>query len=297
MTLTLATASAVTATDTDVKVAYTKPSANPLKDLSGKEMDTFADQDVINALADQVPPALNGTPRVLISNIGQVSSAMPSASQSAQPFRTGAHPEGYTVTSIEMQINGSSATIPAITLRSGSASGTMVGTPATPRQCTHCRRPDVHVRDTCPAASFHPVLGRHRGCWDGGSMVGRCRCLDGRHHRQWLDPPRESATMVRRVLRGLGRQCLLQAPRQRRTRRPGRHGRGGAGRRRGDADADLQRAAEDRFCSGGGGVHGGGDARGGQRGGGGAGVQRRDGERQHGGAEAGGPDHAQRQLR
>ena len=297
VTLTLATASAVTATDTDVKVAYTKPSANPLKDLSGKEMDTFADQDVINALADSVPPVLNGTPRVLISNIGQVSSAMPSASQSAQPFRTGAHPEGYTVTSIEMQINGSSATIPAITLRSGSASGTMVGTPATPGSAPIAGVLTYTFGTPVPLQASTPYWVRHRGCWDGGSMVGRCRCLDGRHHRQWLDPPRESATMVRRVLRGLGRQCLLQAPRQRRTRRPGRHGRGGAGRRRGDADADLQRAAEDRFCSGGGGVHGEGDARGGQRGGGGAGVQRRgDGERQHGGAEAGGPDHAQRQL-
>ena len=60
-TVTLTLATAVTATDTDVKVAYTKPSTNPLKDLSGKEMDTFADQDVTNQLADQVPPVLAAT--------------------------------------------------------------------------------------------------------------------------------------------------------------------------------------------------------------------------------------------
>ena len=64
-----------------------------------------------------------------------------------------------------------------------------------------------------------------------------------------------------------------------------------------DADADLQRGAEGVVRAGGVGVHGEGDARGGQRGGGGAGVQRRrDGERQHGGAEAGGPNSAQRRL-
>ena len=70
VTLTLATASAVTATDTDVKVAYTKPSANPLKDLSGKEMDTFADQDVSNALADSVPPVLAATDAAVLAADG-----------------------------------------------------------------------------------------------------------------------------------------------------------------------------------------------------------------------------------
>ena len=70
VTLTLATASAVTATDTDVKVAYTKPSANPLKDLVGKEMDTFADQDVTNQLADQVPPQLAATDAAVLAADG-----------------------------------------------------------------------------------------------------------------------------------------------------------------------------------------------------------------------------------
>ena len=70
VTLTLATASAVTATDTDVKVAYTKPSANPLKDLSGKEMDTFADQDVVNQLADSVPPVLAATDAAVLAADG-----------------------------------------------------------------------------------------------------------------------------------------------------------------------------------------------------------------------------------
>ena len=70
VTLTLATASAVTATDTDVKVAYTKPSANPLKDLSGKEMDTFADQDVVNQLADSTPPELAATDAAVLAADG-----------------------------------------------------------------------------------------------------------------------------------------------------------------------------------------------------------------------------------
>ena len=66
VTLTLATASAVTATDTDVKVLYSKPTtgtANKLVDSFGNEATTFtADQDVINALADEVPPELDSDP-------------------------------------------------------------------------------------------------------------------------------------------------------------------------------------------------------------------------------------------
>ena len=43
MTLTLA--SAVTAGQT-VTVSYTKPTMNPIKDLSGKEADAFTDENV-----------------------------------------------------------------------------------------------------------------------------------------------------------------------------------------------------------------------------------------------------------
>ena len=66
VTLTLATTSAVTATDTDVKVLYTKPTtgtANKLVDAFGNEAATFtADQPVTNELADQVPPTLSSDP-------------------------------------------------------------------------------------------------------------------------------------------------------------------------------------------------------------------------------------------
>ena len=140
VTLTLATASAVTATDEDVKVLYTKPTtgtANKLVDLFGNETATFTgEQDVINALADDAPPELNRNPQGLISNLGQETDDSPRAGNRAQPFRTGANPEGYTVASIEIQTNAdandSSTNFPAITLRSGSATGTIVGTPATP---------------------------------------------------------------------------------------------------------------------------------------------------------------------
>ena len=61
VTLTLATASSVSATDTDVKVSYTKPSNNPIQDLAGNEADGFTDSEVGNALADSVPPQLDST--------------------------------------------------------------------------------------------------------------------------------------------------------------------------------------------------------------------------------------------
>ena len=53
-----------------MKVAYTKPATNPLKDLSGKEMDTFGDQDVTNVLADSVPPELAATDAALLAADG-----------------------------------------------------------------------------------------------------------------------------------------------------------------------------------------------------------------------------------
>ena len=82
VTLTLASASAVTATDTDVKVAYTKPSTNPLKDLSGKEADTFGDQEVNNELADSIPPepaATDGVTLTLTFNEALKTSSVPAA--------------------------------------------------------------------------------------------------------------------------------------------------------------------------------------------------------------------------
>ena len=139
VTLTLATASAVTATDTDVKVLYTKPTtgtANKLVDSFGNEATTFnADQEVTNELADSVPPELSrDRSRVLISNLAQDTDDTPGGGDLAQPFRTGANPGGYTVESIDIGTYDSPtiSSLPAVTLRSGSATGTIVGTPATP---------------------------------------------------------------------------------------------------------------------------------------------------------------------
>ena len=61
VTLTLASGSSVTSTDIDVKVSYSKPSNNPIKDLEGNEADGFTDFEVMNALADTVAPTLHGT--------------------------------------------------------------------------------------------------------------------------------------------------------------------------------------------------------------------------------------------
>ena len=59
VTLTLAASSSVSATDTAVKVTYTKPTTNVIKDLTGKEAITFPNPvDVVNVLADTAPPGL-----------------------------------------------------------------------------------------------------------------------------------------------------------------------------------------------------------------------------------------------
>ena len=61
VTLTLATASSVSATDTNVLVSYTKPTsgtANKIVDAFGNETATFTDQPVGNLLADSTPPEL-----------------------------------------------------------------------------------------------------------------------------------------------------------------------------------------------------------------------------------------------
>ena len=95
MTLTLATA--VTATDTAVKVAYTKPtsgSANKLIDKFGNETATFTDQAVTNTTV---------ATRVLVSNTGQSgnSSTIISSAEQAQTFTTGA--TSSTVTSVTIR--------------------------------------------------------------------------------------------------------------------------------------------------------------------------------------------------
>ena len=71
VTLTLATTSSVTATDTDVKVSYTKPSNNPIQDPRGNQADSFSDKGVGNALADSVPPTLDGNTAPVLAADGK----------------------------------------------------------------------------------------------------------------------------------------------------------------------------------------------------------------------------------
>ena len=71
VTLTLSTT--VSASDTDVKVSYTKPSsgtANKLVDLAGNETASFTDQPVGNLLADSTAPALAGANTAVLAADG-----------------------------------------------------------------------------------------------------------------------------------------------------------------------------------------------------------------------------------
>ena len=99
-TVTLTLATAVTATDTAVKVAYSKPtsgSANKLIDKFGNEMVTFPDQAVTNNTDAAI------VPRVLVSNTGQTgnSDTVISSAEQAQAFTTG--PTSSTVTSVTIR--------------------------------------------------------------------------------------------------------------------------------------------------------------------------------------------------
>ena len=98
VTLTLASAAAILATDTGVKVTYTKPttdSNNRLEDAAGNEVDTFTDQPVTNNTG------------VLVSNIRQplALTKILSSVDAAQEFTTGANAGGYTLSSIELMLD------------------------------------------------------------------------------------------------------------------------------------------------------------------------------------------------
>ena len=98
---------------------------------------TEVDQSVLMSVNGAINPI---PPRSLVSNVGQVSNDTPAIVDRAQPFRTGANPGGYTVKIIEIEIGAGLGTnpaqYPAITLRSGSATGALVGTPAKPSSST-----------------------------------------------------------------------------------------------------------------------------------------------------------------
>ena len=72
-TVTLTLATAVGNMDTGVKVAYTKPTtgtANKMVDKFDNEVATFPDQNVINELADSVPPELDATDEAVLAADG-----------------------------------------------------------------------------------------------------------------------------------------------------------------------------------------------------------------------------------
>ena len=73
---------------------------------------------------------------VLLSNLGQMSEDTISIGESAQRFRTGTHPDGYILKSIELNsdagANSDPAAFPSLTLHSGSAVGPTVATFTTP---------------------------------------------------------------------------------------------------------------------------------------------------------------------
>ena len=100
VTLTLATASSVVATDTDIKVSYSKPSSNPIKDLAGHEADAFSDKAVGNQLADSVAPELHGTTGPTLASDGRTltitfNEAMnESSTPAASAFAVKATPQG-----------------------------------------------------------------------------------------------------------------------------------------------------------------------------------------------------------
>ena len=72
-TVTLTLTTAVANTDTGVKVAYTKPTtgtANKMVDKFDNEVEDFPDQNVINELADSIPPALAATDAAVLAANG-----------------------------------------------------------------------------------------------------------------------------------------------------------------------------------------------------------------------------------
>ena len=123
VTLTLATASAIVATDTDVKVTYTKPgtdSNNRLEDSAGNEVESFTDQSVANltgaaTFVKNLSQTLGGT----TGRLGTI--------DRAQAFNTGDNTAGYTLASVQLRLlTTTGTTTPRVRIFSGSPNGTEV---------------------------------------------------------------------------------------------------------------------------------------------------------------------------
>ena len=120
--LTLAAGSAVVATDTNIKVSYTKPSLNPIKDLAGNEADALSDEDVGNQLADSTPPALHSTTRPTLAADGRTLTVtfnepmMTSSTPAATAFTVKATPQAASeltdlATNATVEVVGSTVTL------------------------------------------------------------------------------------------------------------------------------------------------------------------------------------------
>ena len=118
-TVTLTLATAVSATDTAVKVAYTKPTtgtANKVVDNFDNEVATFGDQDVINELADSIPPELAATDAAVLAADGLTltltynealkESSVPSSVPAASAFTVKATPAGGSVAEAALASSG-----------------------------------------------------------------------------------------------------------------------------------------------------------------------------------------------
>ena len=128
VTLTLSSAVVADGIDNDtVKVRYTKPSSNALRDGFGNEVATFADQDVLNA---------TGAVK-LVSNIKQTSiDARDFTTDSAAQFTTGSNVAGYELTKAMFLVRQTSTAAPTYTVSvhsdSSGAPGTNLGTLTNP---------------------------------------------------------------------------------------------------------------------------------------------------------------------
>ena len=112
-TVTLTLESAVLHSDTALKVGYTRPAANPLRDPSGNPVATFTDRDVSNDTPSEQPP----TSITLVANTAEADQATPDLAKDwALLFSTGPNADGYKLTSIDIPMVVTSGNDPTYTV-------------------------------------------------------------------------------------------------------------------------------------------------------------------------------------
>ncbi len=126
VTLTLAAAAAITTSDTNIKVSYSKPSdgtANKVVDVAGNQAASFSGKRVVNELADTVAPTLVVTdPAVLAANGRTLTLTMNeamriSSAPAGSAFSVEATPSGGSEAEVALdatdpvKVNGSTVTL------------------------------------------------------------------------------------------------------------------------------------------------------------------------------------------